>query len=72
MAFDGIQIGAVWLNTNANGQQFLSGRLGNQANLLILPNKEATPENRLPTHNVFLTPPKTKSQPTNGGHSNEQ
>ena len=67
MAFDGIKIGVLYKNRSAAGAEYFSGRMGD-ATLLVMENRESTPENRLPTHNVFVSTPKPKAaKPTNGG-----
>ena len=63
MAFDGIKIGVLYRNRSASGNEYFSGRLGD-ATLLVMENRESTPENKLPTHNVFISKPK----PTNGSN----
>lgn len=64
MAFDGVKIGVLWRNRSAAGVEYFSGKIGD-ATLLVMENREAAPENKLPHFNVFVSTPKPKAQPTN-------
>ncbi len=60
--FDGVQIGSLWRNRSAKGNEYYSGKMGT-ANVILLENREATPENKLPTHTLWVSTPKPKTQP---------
>ncbi len=64
MAFDGVKIGVLWRNKNANGQDYFSGKIGD-ATLLVMENREAAADNNLPHFNVFVSTPRSKpAKPT--------
>ena len=49
-----IKISGLWLNTDKNGQTYMSGYLGD-AKIIIYKNKFKSGENRQPDYNLYIS-----------------
>lgn len=59
-----IRLGAAWLNTDGNGQQYLSGNLNGAVKLLIFPNGYKRTDND-PDYIIYLAQRDKPAQPAN-------